>query len=112
MRAIALLLTLAVAAPGAAIAVAAPGVAVAQGFTPYETYTDPLGGPATQPNLTPLADDTALLGPAARLSPPWLGDTRPPRDFDEIADPFADYWEWRTDRLRQIQEPSQTIGLE
>lgn len=98
MRAIALSLALA-----AAVQAAVQAAALGQGYTPYETYTDPLGAPATQPNLTPLPDDTALLGPSAQLSPPWLGETRQPRDFGEIADPFADYWEWRTDRLRQMQ---------
>lgn len=85
----------------ALLALLLPASALAQGVTPYDTYRTPYGEPDYQGNLTPLPDDSALLGPLPGEE--MAASTGPARDFGEIADIDADYRQWRTDRLHQIQ---------
>ncbi|WP_158046696.1 hypothetical protein [Skermanella pratensis] len=103
-----------------AILLLAPGSALAQGVIPYDTYRDAYGAPNHTGNLTPLPDDRSLLGrpllgqplpgrplPGSSLPPadPFSERVRPARGHGEIADIGAGFWEWRSDRLRQMRDP-------
>ena len=87
-----------------ALLLLAPGTAPAQGVVPYDTYRDAYGSPNHTGNLTPLPDDRQLLGSALPPADPFSERVRPARGHGEIADIGAGYWEWRSDRLRQMRE--------
>lgn len=96
-----------------AILLLAPGIALAQGVVPFDTYRDAYGSPNHSGNLTPLPDDRQLLGSSLPPSDPFSERVRPARGYGEIADVGANYWEWRSDRLRQMRDPlgrTDTVG--
>ncbi|QQP90817.1 hypothetical protein IGS68_06210 [Skermanella sp. TT6] len=94
-----------------AILLLVPTGAFAQGAIPYDTYRDSLGSPNHTGNLTPLPDDRQLLGTSPPPSDPFSERVRPARGYGEIADIGAGFWEWRSDRLRQMRDPSGRSGL-
>lgn len=96
----------------AALLLTVPGAALAQGVTPYDTYDTPYGTSDYTTDLTPLPDDTDLLGSLPADPDPWTTRTRPARDFGEIADIDADFWEWHADRLRQIRGDIERLDRE
>ncbi|UEM19629.1 hypothetical protein JL100_021415 [Skermanella mucosa] len=96
-----------------AILLLAPSSASAQGVIPYDTYRDAYGAPNHAGNLTPLPDDRQLLGSSLPPADPFSERVRPARGYGEIADIGASYWEWRSDRLRQMRDPpgrTDTVG--
>lgn len=97
--------------PATMMALLLPMTALAQGVTPYDTYETPSGNPNYQANLTPLPDDTDLLGPlpGGLRSPDLPG---PARDFREIADIDADYEQWRASRQRQIRGQTDNLDIQ
>lgn len=91
----------------AAVMAMLPVTAQAQGYTPYDTYSDAFGSPHYTGNLTPDRDDRSRLGPAAAVGDPWLTRTRPARGWGELDDIGAGFWEHQADRIRQRRQTTE-----